>query len=105
MLTYYLENDAGILMPHVLETPSSFINTQDFRREALYFLKHGKYPCGEPGTHEYREYWLAQENYCINGYTSGGVRITGDHYFYLNFCQIKLTNAESDIGVSKTKRI
>lgn len=75
----------------------SHINTDDFRREALTWLNNkAKYGDGfyiDPklkGTKEYRDYWALQEFYCRNGYSVGGVKITGEHYFYLNFCQIEL---------------
>ena len=41
-------------------------------------------------SYDWVKYWDEQEYYCKNGYSVGGVRITGEHYFYLNFCQIQL---------------
>lgn len=66
-----------------------FVNTQEFRREALYFAKHGKYDCGIKGSKYYDDYWEEQRIRSLSGYTVGGVWITGYHYFYLNFCQIQ----------------
>lgn len=37
----------------------------------------------------YLEWWTKQRQRCLNGYTVGGVYITGIHYFYLNFWRIK----------------
>lgn len=37
----------------------------------------------------YLEWWYKQRDRCINGYEAGGVYITGDHYWYLNFWRIK----------------
>ncbi|MFK7946409.1 MAG: hypothetical protein AB8G11_02375 [Saprospiraceae bacterium] len=37
----------------------------------------------------YRSYWEEQRRRCYEGYEVGGVRITGIHYFYLNFWRIK----------------
>lgn len=68
-----------------------FINTNCFREEALHFMKYGYY-CPDPwGSPAWREYWEEQLKRSIEGYSSGGVKITGDHYSYLNFGQIKLT--------------
>ena len=68
-----------------------FINTREFSKEATRFSTSGFY-CGDPsGSAPYFEYWSEQLRRCQEGYTIGGVRITGHHYFYLNFCQIKLT--------------
>ncbi len=69
-----------------------FINTREFSKEATRFSTSGFY-CGDPsGSAPYYEYWSEQLRRCQDGYTIGGVRITGHHYFYLNFCQIKLTD-------------
>ena len=66
-----------------------WINTQAFREEALRFKKTGSY-CLDPwGSLDWKEYWVEQRRRLIEGYTVGGVRITGDHYFYLNFCPIR----------------
>lgn len=67
------------------------VNTQLFREEAIHFLKHGYY-CPYPrGTAGYLEYWDEQTRRCIEGYSVGGVKITGIHYAYLNFAQIERT--------------
>lgn len=77
------------------------VNTEYFREEAIRFLKTGSY-CNDPiGSTAWKDYWKEQMERCIKGYTVSGVRITGDHYFYLNFCRIKLT--EDTRGVVKTK--
>lgn len=65
-----------------------WINTKVFREEALTFQKYGAY-CSDPwGSPDWFTYWQEQRNRSIYGYTVGGVKITGDHYFYLNFCPI-----------------
>ncbi len=81
------------------------VNTDEFRAEAKHFIKYGRYCDDPPGSIGYEEYWDEQERRCLNGYSVGGVKITGEHYFYLNFCQIKLTNDEDEIrGVIKMLR-
>jgi hypothetical protein len=73
----YVRNPEGI-----------WVNTKPFVQEGLNFLKNGYY-CPDPkGSPAYLEYWGTQLERCVNGYSSGGVRITGHHYFYLNFCKI-----------------
>lgn len=78
------------------------VNTQEFRRDALRFQKTGKYTNAIPGTRDYKEYWDEQLKRCTEGYSVGGMHITGDHYGYLNFAQIKLTS-ESEEKVAKRK--
>jgi hypothetical protein len=92
------------------------INTDEFRVEALRFLSNEKkYGTSNgfyidpklKGTKEWKDYWKLQEFYCTNGYSVGGVKITGEHYFYLNFCQIslKLSKKISDITELTSKKV
>tara|TARA_R100001440_G_scaffold4187_1_gene9706 strand:+ start:1178 stop:3187 length:2010 start_codon:yes stop_codon:yes gene_type:complete len=67
-------------------------NTIAFSSAARHFLEHGFY-CGDPeGSAAYYEYWSQELRRCIDGYTVGDTTITGHHYFYLNYVQIKLTD-------------
>tara|TARA_R100001440_G_scaffold20415_1_gene34081 strand:+ start:1178 stop:3187 length:2010 start_codon:yes stop_codon:yes gene_type:complete len=67
-------------------------NTHEFSRAGKHFLEHGFY-CGDPqGSAAYFEYWAEELRRCIEGYSVGDVSITGHHYFYLNYVQIKLTD-------------
>lgn len=70
-----------------------FVNTQAFREAAIYWDKYKRYDDGVPGTIYNREYWNREINRCINGYTTGGVRISGYYYHYLNYCRIAVTSA------------
>ena len=79
------------------------INTQEFRREALAFLDKGYYIDAPSGSLEFFEYWTEQLRRCKEGYSIGGVRITGHHYFYLNFVQIKLTETVKGRAAAKTR--
>jgi|FLOH01.1.fsa_nt_gi hypothetical protein len=79
-----------------------FVNTNCFREEALHFLKYGYY-CADPwNSPAWKDYWDEQLRRTIEGYSSGGVYITGNHYGYLNFAQIKITpefkKAQEGIG-------
>lgn len=65
-----------------------WINTEGFRQEAIRFRKYGSYNADPWGSPDWYAYWTEQRNRCIYGYSLGGARITGDHYFYLNFCPI-----------------
>lgn len=68
-----------------------WINSQVFREEALNFLKKGYYIPDPWGSPAWYDYWEEQRRRCMYGYKVGGVKITGEHYFYLNFLQIKKT--------------
>ena len=68
------------------------VNTTLFSKAGQHFLEHGFY-CGDPeGSAAYYEYWAEELRRCTDGYTIGDVTITGHHYFYLNYVQIKLTD-------------
>jgi hypothetical protein len=85
-----------------------FVDTWKFREAAIYFEQHGCYDDGGvEGTLIYDQYWTEQERRCLEGLTAniGGydVRISGYHYFYLNFCPIEQVLAVNN-GKDKTKR-
>lgn len=78
-------------------------NTDAFREPALTFLKTGSYTKAPKGSREYKDYWDLQEYYCKNGMSVGGVKIVGEHYFYINFCQIVLKRNEENTETNKSK--
>jgi len=67
-----------------------FVNTQVFRPAASYFDKYGRYDDGVFGTYENDDYWTEEHKRCLEGFSSGGIRISGYHYFYLNYCRIQI---------------
>jgi len=92
-------------MSSVRNKDGFFINSEVFREEARYFEKYGTFPGGPKNLDpfsEYHQYWSEQNKRCIEGYSVGGVRISGDHYNYLNFNQIRLKeNEDPTEAVSK----
>lgn len=41
------------------------------------------------GTNAHTEFWEEQIDRCINGYTTGGIKIPGRYYYYLNLMPLK----------------
>lgn len=80
-----------MITPEYSITPIKFVNTSLFQEAGNHFLKHGTYTFAPSGTFSYQEYWDEEERRCKEGYTVGGVRITGEHYAYLNYARIKIT--------------
>jgi hypothetical protein len=78
-------------------------NTAYFTDAARRFLEKGWYTDAPAGSQEFYNYWTRELDRCKNGYTVGDMSITGHHYFYLNYCQIKLT--ETINGSAATKSI
>lgn len=80
----------------VRDNNSKWINSNVFREEAIKFIKNGTY-CNAPiGTPDWFAYWEEQLDRCINGYEVDGHKITGHHYFYLNFTQIQIVEEADD---------
>jgi hypothetical protein len=72
-----------------IEGNPKFINTREFRRSSLFFKRHGRFTDAPIGTKDWYDFWEEEEKRCINGYKVGGVKITGRHYFYMNFTQLR----------------
>jgi len=92
-----------VTRPHILE------DMDYFRQTAITFQKTGRFthlrPNGNPNS-EYMK-WLKEEvRRCIEGYVrpSDGEWITGDYYFFLNYCPI-LQADTSDSGKTKGKKM
>lgn len=80
-----------------------FSNTIEFSPAANHKRKHGYY-CNAPfKSKEYTEYWQEQKKRCLEGYINPitGVRITGYHYFFLNFKQMEITENPHAIASRK----
>ena len=70
-------------------------NTNRIRPAALRFLKHGAYTSFLPGTKDYYDFWDEERKRCLYGYTvdegtEDELKVTGFHYFYLNYCPIDI---------------
>jgi len=70
-----------------------FKDTNRLRPAALHFIEHGYYTNALPGTKDFYEFWDQEQHRCLYGYTVGEgtdteITITGNHYFYLNYCPI-----------------
>lgn len=67
-----------------------------FREAAETYEKYKYYTSYKPGSKPYKEYWREQLRRCTEGYTVGKYRITGDHYFFLNFYRMQTVNLDSE---------
>lgn len=66
-----------------------FQKTKEFSYLAEAYNKTGLYTTTIPGTIEYSEFWQDVRDKCLNGFTNScGQKITGQHFWYLNFCPI-----------------
>ncbi len=67
---------------------SKLKDTHLFAPAATHYIEHGFYTAALPGTKQYYEYWDTEQFRCMHGYEINGVKISGFHYFYLNYCPI-----------------
>ena len=91
--TPWTKIDSDKLNPvsHTTQDYLKFVNTAYFSETSKYYLRHGVYTHAPEGTSEHIEFWDEQEKRCKYGYEVGGVRITGEHYAYLNYGRILAT--------------
>lgn len=96
--------EGSYLTKEVRNPQGIWINSNVFREEAIHFMKNGYYCADREGTAAYNDYWDEQLKRCSEGYTVGGVKITGDHYNYLNFTQIQVVEEiAGTVGKKETK--
>lgn len=72
----------------IRDEDGKWLDSSVFRQEAIRFEKYGYYTPEVWGSPGWQEYWQRQLEYCEHGFSVGGERITGHHYFYLNFTKI-----------------
>lgn len=61
-----------------------FVNTRAFSPVAIEGITQATV-----SSYEWHDWWREQNNRCLYGYEVAGVKITGIHYFYLNFWKIR----------------
>jgi len=67
-----------------------FVNTQYFSPIVRDGITNA-----HPLSFEYKSWWKEQKRRCFEGYDVGGVHITGDHYWYLNYWKIRGRDSET----------
>lgn len=70
-------------------------NPEEFTKTASIYESKGKYTDFPEGTKPYNDFWKEQMRRCVEGYTIGRYRITGDHYFFLNFYRMQTANIDN----------
>lgn len=86
----------------VRDANGRWLDTSAFRASAIKFTRDGFY-CDEPwGSELWFQFWAEERRRCIEGYEIDGVKITGEHYFYLNYSRIKSVEDKSKRNSKKT---
>ena len=76
-------------MSTVRDNSGKWLDTSVFRKAGEFFMKNGYY-CPDPyGSPAWYEFWKEERRRCLKGYEVDGHKITGNYYFYLNYCPIQ----------------
>lgn len=62
------------------------------------YQRTGRYTAYKKGGKPYVDFWREQIRRCVEGYTVGKYRVTGDHYFFLNFYRMGIINDKKKAG-------
>ena len=62
------------------------------------YQRTGRYTAHKKGSKPYVDFWREQIRRCVEGYTVGKYRVTGDHYFFLNFYRMGIINDKKKAG-------
>jgi len=80
-----------------------WLNTKPFKEVGEYFMKHGYYIADPWGSPAWYDFWKRERDRCMNGYAISKYKITGDYYFYLNYCPIQKVDIENAVGKRASK--
>lgn len=72
--------------------PTPFIETGKLYTDTGHYTEYPE------GSKYYSDFWLEQLDRCTNGYTCNGYRITGDHYFFLNFYRMPVVSDDKKLS-------
>lgn len=90
-LSYELTGYRPITMTEGLD-----FDPEPFREVGKMYDEKGYYTSYKRNSKPYKEFWREQKRRCVEGYTVGDYRITGDHYFFLNFYRMQTVNTDSE---------
>lgn len=82
------------------------MDTAEFTLSAQHFEAFGcytKHPVNTSPSSRYMKFWKQEERRCLEGYNIGSDRITGFHYFYLNYFPIVMVEAVKNKNVKDSK--
>lgn len=74
-----------------------------FRYLAELYETTGKYTEYPFGCKAYKDFWDDVYDKLNNGYTIGKYRITGDHFYFLNFYRMSVINENAIAGAGRTE--
>lgn len=72
-----------------------------FREVASIFDNNGKYTNFPNGSVPNKKFWDREMDRIVNGYTVGKYRITGDHYYFLNYYRMQTIVEDAIAGTGR----
>ena len=97
-LSYELTGYRPITMEKGLD-----FNPDLFRDRANIYNTTGNYTDFPPGCKPYVDFWTEEFRRCQEGYTVGKYRITGDHYFFLNYYRMNVIQENAISGQGRNE--
>lgn len=79
----------------IRDSNGKWVDVSAFREDAIQYTTHGFYCSYPDNSNDWINYWQERLDRCKNGYSVDGVKITGNHYFYLNFSRISAINTNT----------
>ena len=79
----------------ITETEGKDFDPAPFCEAGRIYTETGSYTEYPKGSKPYADFWREQLKRCSEGYTIGRYRITGDHYFFLNFYRMDIVDDTS----------
>jgi hypothetical protein len=72
-----------------------------FKAVGIDRINQGGYTMFHPGSKTHRDWWKLQYDYCENGFIHNNYRVTGDHYFFLNFYSMLIAEKGKKAGAGR----
>lgn len=78
----------------ITKTEGLDFNPKLFTQAADSYRQNKRYTMYAPGTFRNKQFWTEEWNRCVNGYTVGKYRLTGENYFWLNYYRLESNISE-----------
>lgn len=86
------------------ETQGLDFDPTPFNELAQIYDRTGSYTEYPADSKPYNDFWKEQYKRCTEGYTVGKYRITGDHYFFLNFYRMEVISEGARGGAGRNEK-
>jgi hypothetical protein len=85
----------------ITETLGLDFDPVPFKSVGMERVRSGSYTGLQAGTKRHRDWWAEQYEQCENGMINKNYRVTGDHYFFLNFYSMLVVEEGKKAGAGR----